>query len=283
LWREQSIWSLTANRMKREIRRARSISLALVVTAAVMGALAGVLVKSTPIVGRVLIGLAAFAMASLPLLRPGWSGTRLRDWTRARSVSEALKSEVSLWLAKAGEYADDTDASRLAERSAAVRADGSDLLRYRIGITAEDRELPPITDLPSYFDVRVGQQIQPYYRARAARLQTALRRFRTAEISLALVGAALGAAAAATAGTTLIPWIAVITTITTALAVHVAATRYEFQLIEFLRTADRLEQLRAKAAVAPAELDKLALAAEHVISIENEAWMAKLAEEPPVH
>lgn len=37
-------------------------------------------------------------------------------------------------------------------------------------------------------------------------------------------------------------------TVSTALAVHVAVSRYDFQLIEFLRTAERLDQLRRKAA-----------------------------------
>ena len=284
LWREQSIWSRTADRMKAEIGRARSISLSLTVAAAAMGGLAGALAKPEPTISRILIGLAAFALATLPLLRPGWSGQKLRDWTRARSVSEALKSDVYLWLAHAGEYADDTAATRLAEQTAKVRADGTDLLRFRIGITAEDRELPLVTDLKSYFTVRVNYEIEHYYRARANKLQTALHRFRIAEICLAVLGALIGAIAAATGGSTLIPWVAVVTTVTAALAVHIAATRYEFQLIEFLRTADRLEQLRSQSATAvPEALDKLAQSAEDVISIENEAWMAKLAEEPPAH
>ncbi|MBA2324926.1 MAG: hypothetical protein H0V92_13250, partial [Pseudonocardiales bacterium] len=65
-------------------------------------------------------------------------------------------------------------------------------------------------------------------------------------------------------------------------AVHVAATRNEYQLIEYLRTAQRLENLRSQALVASGtdELNALAVSAEEVISIENKGWMAKLAEEP---
>ncbi len=282
LWRQQSLWSRTANRMKRQITRARSVALSLTVSAGAMGALAGALAGPAPTASRVLVALAAFAVASLPVLRPAWSGTKLRDWTRARSVSEALKSEIYLWLAQAGEYVDDTDGRRLAERAGRVRNDGADLLRYQRGLTGADRELPAVTDLPSYFAVRVDQQIRSYYRLRADRLHTALRRFRVVEICLAIVGAVCGATAAATGGPSLIPWIPVLTTVTAALAVHVAATRYDFQLIEFLRTADRLEQLHAQATTAsPAELSALAAAAEDVISIENESWMAKLAEDPP--
>ena len=134
-----------------------------------------------------------------------------------------------------------------------------------------------------YFAVRVTDQIDSYYRRRAGELQARLRWFRATEIALAVLGAAFGAMAAALGGPLFAPWIAVVTTITAALAVHVAATRYEFQLIEFLRTADRLEQLRSAAAAggSAAELDALVVSAESVISIENQGWMAKLAEDSP--
>ncbi|WP_020386514.1 DUF4231 domain-containing protein [Kribbella catacumbae] len=283
LWRQQSMWSLTADRMKRQIARARALSLAVTVAAATLGALAGLLADPAPTASRVLVALAAFGVAAIPLLRPGWSGRKLRDWTRARSVAEALKSEIHLWLARAGQYQDDDQAVRLREKVSKVRSDGADLLRYQTGITPAERELPPIHDLTSYFEVRVTRQIKGYYRLKATRLQSVLRSFRTAEIALAMVGALLGATAAVVGGSRLIPWIAVITTITAAIAVHVAATRYEFQLIEFLRTADRLDQLQSESVSASAErLSLLAIAAEDVISIENEGWMAKLAEDPPM-
>jgi hypothetical protein len=283
LWRQQSLWSRTANRMKARIERARAGALAVTVAVAMAGTLAGVLTTTQPMAGRVLAGVAAFGAAALPLLRPAWSGRALRDWTRARSVSEALKSEVYLWLAHAGDYRDDLHAARLRENTDKVRTDAADLLRYQAGIEPEKRELPPVHDVQSYFAVRVSDQITTYYRRQAAQLRRKLRWFRTIEIALALLAAALGAAAATFGRPSFAPWIAVVTTITTAVAVHVAATRYEFQLIEFLRTADRLEQLKGKAATAGStkELNTLATAAEAVISIENQGWMAKLAEDPP--
>jgi hypothetical protein len=116
-------------------------------------------------------------------------------------------------------------------------------------------------------------------------LQTRLWRFKVIEIGLAVIGAALGGVAAGLGGSAVAPWIAVTTTVAVAVAVHVAATRYEYQLIEFLRTADRLDQLRGDASAGgdPNKLDALAVAAEQVISIENQGWMAKLVEDPPDH
>lgn len=286
LWREQSLWSRTANRMRKHINRARVAALVAAVTAAVLGAAAGAVMSYSASwaagAGRVLAVLAGLGVGVLPLLRPYWSGDRLRDWTRVRSISEALKSDVYLWLARAGEYRGDDQAARLREETDKVRADGADLLRYREGIVAEERPLPAVHDLASFFAVRVIGQVDGYYRRRARELQRLLRRFRGAGIALGAVGVVVGAVAAVSSASSLGPWIAVITTVSTALAVHVAAGRYDFQLIEFLRTAERLDQLRRKAVSTAdlSELGALAAEAEAVISVENEGWMAKLAEEP---
>lgn len=290
LWREQSLWSRTANRMKKRIERARLAALTATGTAAVLGAAAGLMITSPAAwaaawaadASRVLAVLAGLGVGALPLLRPYWSGERLRDWTRVRSVSEALKSDVYLWLAGAGEYRGDDQAARLRHETDKVRADGADLLRYRDGIVAEVRPLPAVRDLTSYFAVRVTGQIDGYYRRRTRELQRRLRWFRVWGITLGGIGVIVGTIVAAGGSASLASWIAVITTISTALAVHVAACRYDFQLIEFLRTAERLDQLQRKAATTTdsTELGALAAQAEDVISIENQGWMAKLAEDP---
>jgi hypothetical protein len=81
---------------------------------------------------------------------------------------------------------------------------------------------------------------------------------------------------------TLSAWIAVITTISAAVAAHVGATRYEYQLLEYLRTADELSRLRrdASATKSPTELDQHVVRCERIISIQNEGWMAKLSSTP---
>ena len=282
LWRDQSLWSLTANRMKKRIERARLLALILVVVVAICGTAAGAFGDAHPMVARVLSLLAAAGAAALPFLRPGWSGTRLRDWTRARSVSEALKTEIYLWLAGAGRYRNDADAVELRRRADEVWDAGADLLRHQRGIVPAERALPQVHDLSSYFTVRVLNQIDRYYQLKAGILQARLTRFRRAEIGLGLAGALLGVFAAsskASAG----PWIAVLATLATALAVHVSASRYEYQVIEFLRTAEMLRRLvrDAEATTSDVELEAMARRAENVISVENQGWMVKLAEEPP--
>lgn len=285
LWREQSIWSRTANRMKQRIDRARWLALGLVVTIAACGTGAATLAGPAPGLARILAVVAAAGSGVLPLLRPLWSGQRLQDWTRTRSVSEALKTDVHLWLARAGDFAGDDDGALLRERTRALRTDAADLLPHRQGVEAAVRPVSAVHDGRSYFAVRVNAQIDGYYAPRAARITRTLRRLRVVETALGFTGSALGVVAAA-AALQLAAWITVVATIGAALATHIAAARYDFQRIEFQRTAERLRQLREDArlpGVTEATLTALAVQAENVISVENQGWMARLAEEPPDH
>jgi Protein of unknown function (DUF4231) len=90
LWKQQSVWSQTAHRMKASIGRARSAALALTVGGAVLATLATRLPATQATASSVLAITAAVAVGLVPVLR---------DWTRARSVSEALKSEIYWYLA----------------------------------------------------------------------------------------------------------------------------------------------------------------------------------------
>ncbi|MFG3684382.1 DUF4231 domain-containing protein [Micromonospora chalcea] len=281
VWDRQSVWSQTANRMKVSIGRFRTVSLALTVGGAVVATVASM--AGVPrAVASVLVVVAAVAVGLLPVLRPRWSGPVLQDWTRARSVSEALKSEVYLYLARAGDYAGSDREALLGTSTDTVSSDASDLLRYTSGIKPARRDLPPVTDHGSYLKVRVAGQADGYYRLRAAQLQARLSWFRRTELALAVAGVVFGALAARFPGWGLGGWIAVVTTVTAAVAAHVAAARYDYQLVEYLRTADELARLRRAASrtTSPAELDDLVVRCERVISIQNEGWMAKLATQP---
>ena len=283
LWNEQSIWSQTANRMKANIERARLWALVIVVAVATGATAATAVHEAAPWLGKGLAALAASGSAVLPMLRPSWSGKKLKDWTRARSVSEALKGDVYLWLAQTGPFMHDAGAAQLRERTDNLKRDAADLNPHHAGIQPVQRGLPAVHDLPSFFEIRVKGQYQDYYEKKAVVIARRIRLFRRFEIGLGVIGAVLGAAAAIV-GASFASWIAVVATIGTALSVHVAATRYEFQLIEFSRTAQELRQIKSRAdepGVDDDELRKLAARAERVISVENQAWMAKLGEDPP--
>lgn len=282
LWRQQSIWSQTANRMKASIGHARSAALVLTVGGAVLATLAARLPAGQARAGSVLAIAAAVGVGLVPLLRPRCSGRVLRDWTRARSVSEALKSEIYLYLARAGDYRGEDRDRRLRMCTDRVRQQAADLLRHSVDIKPAQRGPPDVNDYASYLRVRVDGQVDGYYRPKARQMQMRLSQFRRVEVVLAVAGVLLGALAASLAGVGLGAWVAVVTTISASIAAHVGATRYEYQLIEYLRTADELSRLRRDAAVttSPAELDQLVVQCERIISIQNEGWMAKLSSTP---
>lgn len=282
LWRRQSIWSQTANRMKASIDRARSAGLMLTIGSAVLATLATQLPDRQRTVTAVLAITAAFFVGLVPVLRPRYSGRALRDWTRARSVSEALKSEVYLYLAEADEYRSNDRDRRLKVRTDKAQQEVQDLLQHTVDLEPVQRPLPDVRDYSSYLSVRVDGQVDGYYRPRARQLRTRLRQFRRVELLLAVIGVVLGALAATFAQWGLSAWIAVVTTISGAVAAHVGAARYEYQLIEYLRTADELNRLRhdAAAAMSRAEIDQLIVQCERIISIQNEGWMAKLSTVP---
>jgi len=93
---------------------------------------------------------------------------------------------------------------------------------------------------------------------------------------LAVILGALGATGW-TAG-----WIAVISTITASVAAYAYAGRYQYLIISYQATGDKLERLRAlwkakgKTDADKDERNKFIIECEEVISIENSAWMAEL-------
>jgi conflict system pore-forming effector with SLATT domain len=77
-------------------------------------------------------------------------------------------------------------------------------------------------------------------------------------------------------------WVAVTATLAAALSAHAQAAKYEYQQVEFVRTADQLERLRRRwereagqGPREPASEDRFVNDCKQVISVLNDAWMAK--------
>ena len=98
-WSQQCLWSETANRLKHGIGKARTTALGLGIGAGLLAVLAVEAAGLRSWLGRVL-GFAAAAAAGLAPLVGRRAGTdQVRTWTRARSASEGLKTEVYSYLA----------------------------------------------------------------------------------------------------------------------------------------------------------------------------------------
>jgi hypothetical protein len=196
-----------------------------------------------------------------------------------RSVSEDIKADVYCHLAGVSPFqTGDRDQIAL-QRLDELSRNAGDLVKYTTGIAPADRALPPVRDVDTYAEVRVAHQISGYYQPKAREMAQKVRLARMLELTFTAVGAVAAAVVAVVPSADLSAWIGVLTTITAAIAAHASASRYEYQQIEFTRTADELERLTARRAVGgTGQLDdeQFVLACERVISIQNEGWMAKL-------
>jgi len=274
MWQRQSVWSQAASRLKARITRARVAALVLIILGAALGTAASQVFSPNEDLGRVFAACAAGALALAAIAGQGSSLSLVRDWTRARSVSEAIKSDVYRYLTGIAPYHEaDRDEVALRELDELLASTG-DLVRHTTAIDPTGKPLPAVHDLPSYVEVRVAQQLTGYYRPKARQMAGRVRLTRAAVTTLGTVAAVLAAVVAFFPSAGISAWIGVLTTVAAAVGAHAGAVRYEYQQIEFTRTADELERLSTGAPTA--DVHQFVLDCERVISIQNEGWMAKL-------
>jgi len=187
-----------------------------------------------------------------------------------------------MYLAGIGRYRGADRDRHSQDKVDAIQRDAGDLLRHIAGLQPVARALPAIHDLDSYVQQRVTAQIDGYYRPQAARQQQRLALVRQAEFVLGGAGAVLAAVGATWQLSGATVWVPVLTTVTAAVTAHAAAARYEYLLVEYLRTAAELERLRSRYHTSAggggsgSTEDEFVEACEQVISVQNEGWMAKL-------
>jgi hypothetical protein len=282
-WDKQGVWSQGANKLKQSLFRARSASLALTILAAVLATLGVQIGEASSVAGRCLAAGAAVSVGLVALLQTATSRARIQAWTRVRSVSEALKSEIFVFLAGVAPYRGEDRAVRFRQNVQSVLADADDLSDSTIGFQPKHRSLPGVNDVASYIAERVQEQIDDYYRPKGAAMKWRAKQFRVGEIALSILALVLSATAAASGRQEFAAWSPVITTIIAAITAHTAVQRYDALALEYTRTYEQLERLMldrlSSPSVTPQEAEKaddqFVSAAEGVISIQNESWMAR--------
>ncbi len=292
-WERQRIWSLTANRLKTGLDRARSRVLVLGIATAVLAVAATQAGQVSEMWGRVASVAAAVTAAVGVWQQRRVTTDSIRNWTRARSASEALKSLVYTHLAtappQAGSDSHETTAEdpadvAIGEEARRIVEDVTDLQRHTLDIDSDGKPLPEVHDVESYIALRVNQQIDAYYRPKAAVYERRVRRLRALGDLLGILAAVLAAAAAAFGWDELAAWVPVVTTAAGAMTAHIAAARYDHLVIEYLRTAQRLAHLRGRyldsGRGSVTAVRKFVYECEAAISVENQGWMARWTSPP---
>jgi hypothetical protein len=275
-WAQQRIWSLTANRLKRRIDQARLAALALGIATAVLAVVAQQVGGLSVLAGQVLSAAAAVTAGAATLVQRRVSTGQIRDWTRARSASEGLKTEIYGYLGGGAAYTGPDPGQRLGDNTSGIVEAVSDLQRHTLDVVPDSKPIPLVHDVGSYITLRVNDQIDAYYKKKAALYDRRVRRLRGAGDVLGVIALVLAAVAAAFKVDSLNAWVPVVTTIGTSVAAYIAAARYDHMVIEFLRTAQRLESLCRERRDKP-DGDPAAFidACEAAISVENQGWMAR--------
>lgn len=297
IWRRRVGWSRAADNLKRRVTYARAAALLLSAAGAVLGTLAATLFAELPQVRTTSAGLSAALLAMATFITARFlTVDAVRAWTRARSVSEAIKAEVYAFRAGAEPY-DGADATKTLQRKTnEVEEAARDLERHVASVEIGAVEPPPPLPPETYVEKRVKQQIEGFYRPKARLYARRLASLRGLEIALGLAAALLAALSAYLGGrepqpaapgmvsTGVAAWIAVLTTLGAALAAHIAASRYDFLVMSYYATARRLEDIINEwrsdgAPTSVAAWSTFVRAAEDAISVENESWLAKWAEQ----
>lgn len=286
-WRRHEQWSTLANRLKAQIGFWRAISLGLGAAGALLQTAAVVL--GAGIASTLVSAVGAVALLFVPFIAKYFlTPEQVRQWLRARSMSEGLKSLVFRYRARAAPFA---DADRVIQlKNAGNKAESSWVEAFAVelaGVADRGGTPPPALDPDAYVAQRVRHQIDRYYRPSARINASRARRLRRAELAMAALAAVLGGVTtalklpAAGMSGSLGPWVAVLTTIGGAIAAHAAASRYDQQACVYFATARQLEDLLDEWTAGgkpqdPARWSAFVLACEEAISAENRGWMAKL-------
>lgn len=293
IWKRRVRWSSAADLLRARIFKARASALLLSIGGAILETLAASIESGFPRASFWFGATGALCLAAVTFIVTRLvTADGVRRWNRARAVSEGIKHLVYQFRAQAAPFRDQEAASTLQQKVSEIESKASDIEPSLAQvIVPANSEPPPALSPEEYVAKRVLQQVNGYYRPEAQKAAARLQNFRVVEIGASLLATLLAAltAFATRSNAEVIPstasaWVAVLTTISVALAAHVGANRYDFLVMSYYATARHLEDLlngwRAlgSPSVEP-KWSEFVNACEFAISIENEGWMAKWAEQ----
>ena len=279
VWEEYRRASKRSRKLKKKVNRYRLSGLILVVLGAILGVLSSqvdsldLLSKVFAVASAISVGVAAFLSSHV------LDSQYEEQWVVARSQAEALKSQAYIYLAKAPPY---DGKNRDEQLSIKMQEILGEFFVEPVSMTEEEKrhKLPEDwLSMEDYLEQRVNDQVRKFYEPKAIQYQKKLWQLRVAGFALGMTGAVFGGISAADIEWSA-SWVAVIGTISGALAAFTFAGRYRYLMTSYTLTARRLKWI-SNAWHRLSEADKLQKTGEFVrkfeeaISVENNSWFAE--------
>lgn len=291
IWGQYRTWATTSGNYKGGVTRWRRIVLYLSIGGAILGTLSQQVLnwpgvsKATwlsPGLGfasGIALGLAAFFTREI--FSPDPEGRAVR----ARAAAEALKSQAYLMATGAPPYdtaKPDTDLYATPEK---VKQAVENL---QAAILTTDEKAKGVISAPMPMEVYVKQRVVDqidWYTDKARDNEKKVKNAKRLSMAFGGVGVILGLIAVSRPNWGVAAWVAVIGTITGAIAAQQYAGRYQFLILTYQAAATELDRLKSqwegtKNSLGIAADQTLILGAERVISAENSAWMVELTKKP---
>jgi hypothetical protein len=279
----QSLWSSTADVLKRRVEIARWVTFAFSILGALLAAIASQL-NDPPRMYFALAGAALLAVVSF--VTSTFLGGDITNWLRARTASEALKREAYKYATSVTPYDDPLkrDAALNMERDR-IERDVEDLLASAVSSAKAGSAPRDKLSRDEYLAGRVREQIDRYYLPRANANKKIAVSLRWAQFTLAMaatiITANVGVAGKEPFGIKFdfAALTAVLTTIAGAVLAHSEASRCDFLVMTYRATAKRLSAEMANAgdvnALSAEQWSEFVNRCEAIISDENTSWAAK--------
>jgi hypothetical protein len=280
-WNRYRAWAKRARALQAASERDKLLALVAAVTAALFGAIASTVPEERATWATIAAVLAATAAAATAILgRDVLEVGHEKKWILARATAEAVKSECFVAAARAAPY-DGADAEeRLAARLDEIERKALEERVAPLPDPAQDDKRRPSEpmDLPWYRTGRMEEQ-RKYYADRQQEHEAATRNLRFAGLGMALLGALLGALAAA-GFTGFAPWIGLTTSVAAAVGAWGYMARRSVLAATYATMAHRLGNLSDRAANTKRTLPEIVTETENLLRAEHSEWLLQMQQGP---
>ncbi len=279
-WRQFKLFDENSINLKKTLVKWRKTVLFLTIFGAVAGTISSQLEGVQPeLLGKILGGIGAGAVALAAYFSKNLLGQNNElSWVSARSIAEAIKSEIYLFACHAKPYDQPSPEKLLLKNVSEI---SEKLTDYTLEPIPKDLELDGIikTDLTTseYIEERVNDQAN-WLKRKALTYQGYLKNANKTMIWLGAITVILGVLM--TYHTSFGAWVAVISTISATIAAYVFSERFSYLAISYQATSTQLERFVVEWDISkklPADNGNLVIGCERTLSIENKAWMAELS------